>query len=150
MSRLIAVFDTNVLFSGAAWTGAPHRCVELVRSGDIDGVTCQPILDELAGTLAAKLRFTNEQVGEALADLLGFMRLVEIPGVLQAVAADPDDNKVIECAVVAGATHIVTGDRRHLLPIGSYQGIAILDVARFLVLVEGIQDNPEERATRDQ
>jgi predicted nucleic acid-binding protein len=36
---------------------------------------------------------------------------------------------------VGGATHIVTGDRRHLLPLGSYQGIAIVSAADFLALV---------------
>jgi predicted nucleic acid-binding protein len=41
----------------------------------------------------------------------------------------------LECAVVGGATHIVTGDRRHLLPLGSYQGIAIVSAADFLALV---------------
>jgi predicted nucleic acid-binding protein len=45
------------------------------------------------------------------------------------------DHKVLECAVVGGATHIVTGDRRHLLPLGSYQGIAIVSAADFLALV---------------
>ena len=44
-------------------------------------------------------------------------------------------NKVVECAVVGQATHIVTGDRRHLLPLGSYQGIAIVTAADFLTLV---------------
>ena len=45
------------------------------------------------------------------------------------------DNKVVECAVAAGATHLVTGDRRHLLPLKSYQGIQILSPAEFVALV---------------
>jgi uncharacterized protein len=49
-----------------------------------------------------------------------------------AVPGDPDDDKVVECAVIAGATHIVTGDRRHLLPLGTFQGIPILTAADFL------------------
>jgi len=50
------------------------------------------------------------------------------------VVTDPDD-KIVECAVVGGATHIVTGDRRHLLRMGSYQGIAIISPADFLKLL---------------
>jgi predicted Rossmann fold nucleotide-binding protein DprA/Smf involved in DNA uptake len=38
-------------------------------------------------------------------------------------------SKVLECAVQAGATHIVTGDRRHLLPLSTFQGIAIVSAA---------------------
>ena len=51
---------------------------------------------------------------------------------LKVVAADPDDDKVLECAQVAGATHIVTGDRKHLLPLRTFQGITILTAADFL------------------
>jgi predicted nucleic acid-binding protein len=42
------------------------------------------------------------------------------------VAGDADDDHVIAAAVAARAELIVTGDRKHLLPIGSHQGIAIV------------------------
>jgi len=42
------------------------------------------------------------------------------------VVNDADDDHVIAAAVVARAELIVTGDRKHLLPIGSHQGIAIV------------------------
>ena len=82
--------------------------------------------------LQSKLSFTAEQSVETLADLLTFLRVVTIAGQLKAVAADPDDDKVLECATQGGATHIVTGDRRHLLPLGNFQGIAIVTAAEFL------------------
>jgi hypothetical protein len=41
---------------------------------------------------------------------------------------DADDDHVIAAAVAARAELIVTGDRKHLLPIGSHQGIAIVTV----------------------
>jgi predicted nucleic acid-binding protein len=69
------------------------------------------VLDELAEKLQSKLSFTAEQSVETLADLLTFLRVVTITGQLKAVAADPDDDKVLECAAKGGATHIVTGDR---------------------------------------
>ncbi len=54
---------------------------------------------------------------------------------LRVIAADPDDDKVLECAVVGNATHIVTGDKQHLVALGSHQGIRILSPAEFLQLV---------------
>ena len=48
-------------------------------------------------------------------------------------AGDLDDDKIIECAVVGGATHIVTGDRRHLLPLGNYRNIQIVTARDFLL-----------------
>ena len=132
--RKIAVFDTNILFSAVGWKGNPFRCVELARAGNIDGVTCRELLDELAEKLQSKLSFTPEQALDTVADLLTFLKVVLIPGQLKGVAADPDDDKVLECAVVGGATHIVTGDRRHLLPLGTFQGIPIVTAADFLVV----------------
>lgn len=63
--------------------------------------------------------------------------MIAIPGQLKAVAADLDDDKTLECAVIAGATHVVTGDRRHLLPIGTFQGIRIVTAAEFLSVIAG-------------
>jgi uncharacterized protein len=128
----VAVFDTNILFSATGWKGKAHECLELARAGRVDGVTCSELLDELAEKLQLKLLFTTEQSIETLADLLTFLRVVTISGQLKAVPADPDDDKVLECATVAGATHVVTGDRRHLLPLGVFQGIQIVTDADFL------------------
>jgi uncharacterized protein len=48
-----------------------------------------------------------------------------------AVPDDPDDDKIVACAVAAGAQAIITGDK-HLLKLGSYEGIAVMTVAEFV------------------
>ena len=128
----IAVYDTNILFSGLGWKGTPYRCIELARQGRVGGLTCSGILDELAEKLTTKLNFSQSQVTDTVADFLGFLQLVEITNTLKVIHVDADDDKVIECAVVGSATHIVTGDRRHLLPLRSYQRILIVTAANFL------------------
>ena len=60
-----------------------------------------------------------------------------ITNTLKVVTADPDDDKVLECAVIGGATHIVTGDR-HLLSLDSYQSIPIVSATVFLGLVAAL------------
>jgi uncharacterized protein len=129
---IVAVFDTIVLLSVIGWTGAPYQCVELARSGTIEAVTCHELLDELSDKLQAKLSFSADEAIETIADLLIFLRVVQISGSLKVVAADPDDDKVIGCAIVAGASHLMTGDRRHLLPIGNYQGVQVVNATDFL------------------
>jgi uncharacterized protein len=47
------------------------------------------------------------------------------------VSADPDDNRIIECAVEAGSDCIISSDK-HPLKIGSFQGIAIVRPVDFL------------------
>ena len=130
----VVVFDTNILFSGLGWQGAPYRCLELARSGAVEGLTSREILDELVEKLQDKLLFSAEQITDTVADLLGFLRLVTIPNTLRVIADDADDDKIIECAVVGGARYIVTGDR-HLLMQASYAGVDIIRAADFLAVM---------------
>jgi uncharacterized protein len=107
----------------------------MAREGLVDGVTSNELLRELELTLRSKLGFSEERITTSLAYVTGILRVVAVPDSLSGVISDPKDDKVLECAVAADAGWIVTGDRRHLLPIGSYQGITILTPAAFLASV---------------
>ncbi|RCK78438.1 MAG: hypothetical protein OZSIB_1358 [Candidatus Ozemobacter sibiricus] len=48
---------------------------------------------------------------------------------------DPDDDKFLECAIALNADFIVSGDR-HLLELGDYMGIKILNPRDFLHVIE--------------
>ena len=64
-------------------------------------------------------------------DYLGFLPLVSIAGTLDAVARDPDDNAVLECALTASARFLITGDE-DLLVLHPFQSIEIVRAANFL------------------
>ncbi len=128
---ITAVFDTNILFSATAWRGNPFECVERARAGEIQAVTCPELMDELAQKLELKLGFSPEQSVETLADYLGFLRMVSIPKVLDAVPRDPDDNMVLECAIEGKAQYIVTGDK-DLLVLKTFREIQIVRASDFL------------------
>src|SRR6476660_5547724 len=132
--RPVVVFDTNVLLSALGWKGNPYRCLELARAGIVEGVTCAEIVAEVSEKLRSRLGFSDEHVSETLADLLSVLRVVTITCQLKVVASDPDDDKVVECAVVGGATHIISGDRRHVLPLKSHAGILIVSPSEFMQL----------------
>jgi predicted nucleic acid-binding protein len=50
---------------------------------------------------------------------------------LEAVSADPDDDKFIVCALSSGSKLIVSGDK-HLLDVNGYRGIEILKPRPFV------------------
>lgn len=127
----IVVYDTNILLSSIGWGGNPARCLELARQGKVAGLTCAEILDELAEKLPSKLHFSLPEIENTLKDLHSFLKVIKINNTLRGVTADPDDDKIIECAAVGSATHIVTGDRRHLLPLKNYRNIQIVTAADF-------------------
>ena len=129
----IVVYDTNVLISGMIWGGVPYDCIELAKRDRVVGITCLEILDEFEEKLTTKLNISPSQTSEIITNLLSFLHTVKITNQLSGATTDPDDDMVIECAIVAGATHIVTGDRKHLLPLQSYEGILIVRAADLLV-----------------
>jgi len=131
--HLVVVFDTNILLSALlSLTGAPFRCVALAKMGVVQSVTCEAILEEFRTKLETKFGYDQSRAQAAVEEVKAFSHLVSIANTLAGIVSDPDDHKVLECAVVGKATHIVTGDRRHLLPLGSYQGVAIVSAAEFL------------------
>ena len=134
---ITAVFDTNILFSATGWRGNPFQCVEQARTGRIRAVTCPELMEELAEKLEMKLGFSPEQAAETLADYLGFLRVVSIPKLLNAVSRDPDDHRVLECALEAQAQYIVSGDH-DLLVLKKFHDIQIVRATDFLgVLTKG-------------
>ena len=129
------VFDTNILFSAVGWLGNPHRCVQATRQSQCLSLTCEAILAELAEKLQIKRGFDTSKATESIDEIRAFSKVVSIPGTLKVVAADPDDDAVLECAVLGQAQYLVSGDR-HLLALGNYQGIQIVKAADFLTLLQ--------------
>ena len=129
------VFDTNILFSAVGWLGNPHQCVQAARQGKCLSLTCEPILAELAEKLQLKRGFDVTKATEITDEIHTFSKVIPIPGTLKVIAADPDDDAVLECAVVGQAQYLVSGDR-HLLAVGNYQGIQIVKAAEFLAVIQ--------------
>ncbi len=128
---ITVVFDTNILFSATGWRGNPFQCVERARAGEIQAVTCPELAEELAEKFELRLHFSAEQVAETLADYLGFLRVVQIPKVLNAVPRDPEDNMVLECAIEGHAQYVVSGDN-DLLVLKEFRSIQIVRASDFL------------------
>jgi putative PIN family toxin of toxin-antitoxin system len=125
------VLDTNIVVAGLLWNGPPRRLLEAAIAGEVGLFSSVVLLDELAHTLGyAKFDKRIEAFGTSIAALVAqytaLVSLVAPASVPRVVANDADDDHVIAAAVAARAALIVTGDCKHLLPIGSHQGIAIV------------------------
>ena len=75
----------------------------------------------------------GRSASEILTDYVEATALIEPGEVLRVVVHDADDDQVIAAAVASRADLIVSGDRRHLLPLGSHQGIDIVEPAEAFV-----------------
>lgn len=125
------MFDANVLFSAIGWGGTPGGG-DLAASGHVVGLTCVEIMEELADRVRAKLHYGDEQIAHILTSLLRIMQVVPITFAMRGLQPDAKDDKLLECDVVGARTHVVTGDRRHLLPLNELRGARIVPPAEFL------------------
>lgn len=108
--------------------GLPGVILKLALDRRFTLVTSKPLLDELDEKLREKFGVSAQDATAIRVKLESVAFLVDPDFVLSAVLDDPDDNRVLESAVADKAECIVSGDR-HLLRLGSYDGIAIRDGA---------------------
>ncbi len=133
--RLVVVFDTNILISALLSVGSkPDLCINLARNGEIESVTCTEILGEFQQKLIQKFHYPVAEAQDVIDEIVGFSRIVVIANTLQVVEADPKDDMIIECGVVGKASHIITGDKKHLLPMRRYQNVDIVTATDFLTV----------------
>lgn len=123
-----ALCDTNVLVSAFIAGGPPSRVIEAAIDGRIDLVLADPVIDELERVLALKLGFEPER----LRDVTSLLTNISVGRVgppaqpVEAITGDPDDDVVLACGLSAGIDVIVSGDRRHMLPVREHRGIRVV------------------------
>jgi uncharacterized protein len=125
------VLDTNLLVSGVIAAGQPRRLVDGAKAGEFELCTSEVLLAELLEVLSrGKFVARLAQAGltpQGIVDDLRRVAIVVSPtDTPRVVPTDPDDDQVIAAAVAGQADLIASGDKRDLLPMGSFQGIAIV------------------------
>ena len=129
MNRVVA--DRNVYGSAIVFGGKTMMVLDVAEEGEVELFTSEPILRETFRILRYKFHRTADQLEADRLHVATIARSVTPTETLKVVSLDPDDDRVLECAVAAGATNIVTGDK-HLLALGIFRGIRIQRPAEFL------------------
>ncbi len=126
------VLDTNALVSGIVFGGLPRDVLETVLTGAHRLVLSPAILHELRRVLTgSKFRYAQAAADQVDAELREIAEIVEPETRLSVIAADHEDNRVLECAVEGGADVIVSGDR-DLPALGRYAEIPVCRPQEFL------------------
>ncbi len=128
--------DSNIYISALVFGGKPMRLLAAAIEGEIEVAISAPIVEEVRRVLQTKFGWSEERVVEAMETIGVAAEPVTATITLDVIQTDPDDNRVMECAVAAGSEFIVSGDS-DLLAIGSFDGIAIVTASEFLARFEG-------------
>lgn len=117
-----------MLVSAFIAAGPPSRVLEQAIDGNLTLVLAEPVMEELQRVLISKLAFEVERWQEIESLLLDIaIESVTPPkGEPDSLTGDPDDDLVLACAARASVDVLVSGDRKHLLPLGSYEGVRIV------------------------
>jgi putative PIN family toxin of toxin-antitoxin system len=129
------VLDTNVYISAVMFGALPGSLLDLAFLQSFVLVISPALLDELDEKLRFKFEVSAEDTAIIRTKLQGVGETVRPDVILNLIEDDPDDNRVLECAVERRADYIVTGDR-HLLKLVTYEAIPIVTVRQFLNAVE--------------
>lgn len=131
MPRVVA--DTNIYISALNFGGPPERLLRLAEAGGIQLVISNDIIEEVAKTLRGeKFAWPEPEIEKAMRQLSRITERVQPTHRLNIITADPDDNRILECADAGAVDYIISGDTRHVLPLGQHGGIPIMKVADFL------------------
>ena len=137
--KLRVVLDTNVYISifanpkgelGAIWEHALKMNHTLLIS--------PAIVAELANVLREKFMWPEPEIKSRVKRFHRMADIITPTIVSNTIKNDPADNHILACAVSGKAQVIVSGDKRHLLPLKEYEGIPIVRPVEFLRMLGGL------------
>lgn len=136
------ILDTNLLISYLLVHRPPIATLidEYLAQERLIMLTAPALLQELDRVLRYPRlqRYYDAAARDRFVALVAVLsELVDLPDEIPPICRDPDDDRVIACAVIGRADAIVSGDK-DLLHLRQVGGIPILTAAEFLTRLEGI------------
>jgi uncharacterized protein len=129
------VVDTNFLVSATQWDySVSDKLLQKLIRNNTEIFTTKEILDEFAEILKRDFLYCEEDIKNILEKVLQFLIVVVPSNKIEVVKDDPDDNKIIECAVESQAKYIISYDK-HLLSLKKYRDINIIKPEETLNLI---------------
>ena len=120
------VFDTNVLIAAFLSEGVCFKLLLRARKKEYDLILSPDIIGEFEGVLLRKFSLSQSELSDVrnlLAEAISEMCSEVDP--IDPTSRDPDDDKILACALATKADYLVTGDE-DLLVIKQFDGTKIL------------------------
>ena len=128
------VFDTNIYISAFVIPGGNAEKAYLhAIDGDFELCTSVAILTELARKLDEKFGWEKQKIAQLITSISNVATVFKTTPWLKVVSDDPD-NRILECALKAGAEFLLTGDK-HLLKLRNYGNFEIIKLSTFLSIL---------------
>lgn len=132
---MTVVCDTNVFISALIAGGNPGKIIDLALRKQIILVTSPELLVELSAVLRDAFHWSIGDIHDAVRFFGKLCVVIRPQKRCTVIEKDPSDNRVLECADATHTDYIVSGDRKHVLPLKRFRKISILSPADFLLRV---------------
>ncbi len=129
--------------SASFWRGAPFDCLAAWANGRCEAAVSAELLAEYHETIEElRLEYSDRQHVPWGAHVAESASLVFPTERARGATSDPGDEMILECAVAADAQVIVTGDKKHLLPLRRFRDIDIILPTEFLRRLTALRTAP--------
>ncbi len=124
------VLDTNVIIDGIKDDYSYEKqIIDAVRAGEIEAYANHQTVQE--NKLIMRRLIENPEYENEINDLMSQINMVVNRHQIN-IVRDPEDNKILESAVEAGAEYLVTRDN-DLLSLEKYENVQIVNPSQFWV-----------------
>lgn len=118
------VIDTNVILSGILFGGTPALLLDAIQKQKFIFCTSQQNQDEVLDKLTHKF-LVDDNVLDDVAVLFSY-GVFYTPTTKVDYPHDPDDAFLLELAETCNADYLVTGDKKHILPLKTWKTTKII------------------------
>jgi putative PIN family toxin of toxin-antitoxin system len=129
-----ATLDSSVYVRALHFVGPAALLIANARAGKVRIDISDPILNETLGVLRDKFQWNGYMTQDARGKLLSLGHHVSPTVTLNIIKEDPDDDRILECAVTAGSDFIVSEDK-DLLRLRRFGDARIVTIQQFLELM---------------
>ena len=128
------VIDSNVWISALVFGGNPRKVFEaILQRGDYLIVSSE-LLNEIRRTLHRKFPYSLDDFEALLIAVSHLVITVTLGSLTITVCRDPDDNKILETAVLGQSAYLISGDN-DLLTLHPYESIQNIRPQAWLALL---------------
>ncbi len=134
------VFDTNVLLSSTLWDwSVSQKLLHKMIIADVSIFSSTEIIEEYQKVIRRDFEYSEDEINEIMTILLSFVKLINPKEKVNVVKDDPDDNKIIECAIASASDYLVTYDT-HLLKLKEFRKMKIITPEEMIDIIDSAQE----------
>jgi len=127
------VLDTNIYLSGLIFPKSkPALIILLAKQKQFSIYISQFILDEIRRNLLVKFNCKDANIQFIINDIIQYAKIITPSKRVKLITQKKDDNLILDCAIAAQGDFLITGDKKHILPLKKIGRTKIVSAAEFL------------------